>query len=108
MSYSNPPSRIDLSRPKSGGMTNGQYSLMMKIIDDTYRGFIKRYTQRYRFQIFAYYLITNHIHLLLRITEGGNISQIMQVITMSHTQILPSYLWDKWNMYGREDLKALL
>lgn len=52
-----------------------------------YLGLIKRYKEKYEFQVFAYCLMTNHVHLLIRLGEKGNISRIMQSITVAHTRV---------------------
>jgi putative transposase len=41
--------------------------------------------ERYPFRLFAYCLMTNHVHLVLRPSPGASISRIMQSITVAHT-----------------------
>ena len=40
----------------------------------------------FRLNIWAYCLMTNHIHLLVKTSEFGSISKIMQSITVAHTR----------------------
>jgi len=47
---------------------------------------IQRYKKKYGFQLFAYCLMTNHIHLLIKVSKKGSISQIMQSITVAQTR----------------------
>ncbi len=51
-----------------------------------YLNTIQRYKKKYRFQLFAYCLMTNHVHLLIKTSESGSISRIMQSITVAHTR----------------------
>ena len=41
--------------------------------------------ERYPFRLFAYCLMTNHVHLAIRPDPGQSISRIMQSITVAHT-----------------------
>ncbi|MCK5581390.1 MAG: transposase [Candidatus Omnitrophica bacterium] len=49
-----------------------------------YLNTIQRYKKKYEFKLYAYCLMTNHVHLLLETTSQGNISRIMQSITIAH------------------------
>ncbi len=40
---------------------------------------------RYPFRLFAYCLMTNHVHLVLRPGPGQSISRVMQSLTVAHT-----------------------
>ena len=51
-----------------------------------YLEILKRYKEKFNFKIFAYCLMTNHIHLLLKTSLEGTISQIMKAITIAHTR----------------------
>jgi putative transposase len=51
-----------------------------------YLEILKRYKERFNFKIFAYCLMTNHIHLLIKTSSGGTISQIMKAMTIAHTR----------------------
>src|SRR3989304_423630 len=46
---------------------------------------IEHYRQRYGFRLYAYVLMSNHVHLLLE-TKGVALSRIMQGIQASYTQ----------------------
>ena len=41
-----------------------------------YLNTIQRYKKKYEFKLFAYCLMTNHIHMLIKTSEGGTISRI--------------------------------
>jgi putative transposase len=51
-----------------------------------YLEILKRYKEKFNFKIFAYCLMTNHIHLLIKTSSGGTISQIMKAMTIAHTR----------------------
>lgn len=51
-----------------------------------YLNCIQRYKKKYMFKLFAFCLMTNHVHLLIKVTEHGSISKIMQSITVAHTR----------------------
>jgi len=51
-----------------------------------YLNLLYRYKKKYQFKLFCYCLMANHIHLLIKVGEKGNISQIMQAITNAHTR----------------------
>jgi len=52
---------------------------------ELYLGLLYRYKQKFGFKLFSYCLMTNHIHLLIRVNEKATISQIMQRLTNAHT-----------------------
>lgn len=51
-----------------------------------YLNTIQRYKKKYQFKLFAYCLMTNHVHMLIKTSGGGSISKIMQSITVAHTR----------------------
>ena len=53
---------------------------------ERYLGVLYRFKKAYEFKLFAYCLMTNHVHLLIKVSEKGNISKIMQSITLAHTK----------------------
>ena len=72
---------------------NGEYVLTEE--KPEYARLIEKYKERYRFRIYAYCIMDNHVHLLL---ETGDIplSKIMQGIQQSFTQ----YFNKKYNRTG--------
>jgi len=42
------------------------------------------YKKKYVFKLFAFCLMTNHVHLLLRVGDRGTISKIMQSLTVAY------------------------
>ncbi len=51
-----------------------------------YLNTVQRYKKKYHFKLFAFCLMTNHVHLLIKISKYGSISRIMQSITIAHTR----------------------
>jgi len=51
-----------------------------------YLDILRRYKIKFGFKIFAYCLMSNHIHLLIKTSEKGTISAIMKAITIAHTR----------------------
>lgn len=51
-----------------------------------YLNTIERYKKKYEFKLFAYCLMTNHVHLLIKVSDKANISRVMQSLTIAHTR----------------------
>jgi putative transposase len=51
-----------------------------------YLAILKRYKEKFAFKIFAYCLMTNHIHLLIKTSNQGTVSDIVKAVTISHTR----------------------
>ncbi|MBU0469592.1 MAG: transposase [Candidatus Omnitrophica bacterium] len=51
-----------------------------------YLNTIQRFKKKYGFKLFAYCLMSNHVHMLIKPSEKGSISKIMQSITVAHTR----------------------
>ncbi len=67
-----------------------------------YLNCIERYKKKYDFKLFAYCLVTNHVHMLIRVTSGGTISKIMQSITVAHIRHYNyKYQWSGHVWQGR-------
>ncbi len=48
---------------------------------------LKKYKEKYLFKLYHYVLMTNHVHLVMEVTEaGGELSQIMKGINLSYAQ----------------------
>ncbi len=62
-----------------------------------YINLIKRYKRKYGFLLYAYCLMPNHVHLVIKPSQSKLISKIMQGITLSYT------LWFnyKYKIVGR-------
>jgi len=46
-----------------------------------------RYKEKYKFKLYHYVLMRNHVHLVLETTEkGGNLAEIMKGINLSYAQ----------------------
>lgn len=52
----------------------------------TYIELLKKYKSQYKFKLFAFCLINNHIHLLLELRGGTTISQIMHSLNSTYTK----------------------
>jgi putative transposase len=48
---------------------------------------LQRYKEKYKFKLYHYVLMTNHVHLVVETTRGGgNLSDIMKGINLSYAQ----------------------
>jgi len=48
---------------------------------------LQRYKEKYKFKLYHYVLMTNHVHLVVETTEkGGKLSEIMKGINLSYAQ----------------------
>ncbi|MDO6355808.1 transposase [Caloramator sp. CAR-1] len=72
------------------------YHIMCKSISDTdlfrcdadkkvFMGYIKKYQEKYEFKVYAYCLMTNHVHLIID-SNGFDISKIMHSINQCYAQ----------------------
>jgi putative transposase len=58
---------------------------------------LKKYKERYKFKLYHYVLMRNHIHLILETSrEGGELSEIMKGINLSYVQ----YYKNKYSHIG--------
>lgn len=83
------PERIHLPGLIYHILNRGNNRQVVFVADEDYQHYlkiVKRYKEQYDFQVFAYCLMSNHIHLIIKTSAKGNISQIMQAITISHTR----------------------
>ncbi|MEW6007779.1 MAG: transposase [bacterium] len=72
---------------------------IFKDVDDykKYLGILQRYKEKYKFKLYHYVLMTNHIHLVIEPKEeGGNLAEIMKGINLSYAQ----YYKDKYDHIG--------
>jgi len=54
---------------------------------ERYREILKRYKEKYKFKLYHYALMRNHVHLVLETTEkGGKLPEIMKGINLSYVQ----------------------
>jgi len=51
-----------------------------------YLEILKRYKNKFHFKIFAYCIMSTHIHLVLKTSSDGTISDIMKAVTIAHTR----------------------
>lgn len=52
-----------------------------------YLEILRRYKERYKFKLYHYVLMKNHIHLVLETTErGGSLAEVMKGINLSYAQ----------------------
>ncbi len=64
---------------------NGQQQIFwMKKDFDKYLEFLKHYKEKFRFKLYAYALMLNHVHLLIETTQYGNISTIMKPLSQRY------------------------
>ena len=53
---------------------------------ERYLGVVYRFKKEYEFELYAYCLMPNHVHLLIKVGQEATISKIMQSITLAHTK----------------------
>ena len=51
-----------------------------------YLGLLRRYKEQFRFTLYAYALMPNHVHLILEPSTGSTISRIMQSLSIAYTR----------------------
>ncbi|MBM4140513.1 MAG: transposase [Nitrospira sp.] len=52
-----------------------------------YKDILRKYKENYKFKLYHYVLMRNHVHLVLETTErGGKLSEIMKGINLSYAQ----------------------
>lgn len=52
-----------------------------------YLGILQKYKEKYKFKLYHYVLMKNHIHLVLETTErGGSLAEVMKGINLSYAQ----------------------
>ena len=51
-----------------------------------YLNTVQRYKKKYKFKLYAFCLMANHVYLLIQVGDQGSISRIMQSITVAHTR----------------------
>lgn len=64
---------------------NGEYVLAKDINKKNYIDIIKRYKERYEFNLYAYCIMDNHVHLLIEVNDTP-LQKIMQGIQQVYTQ----------------------
>jgi len=67
---------------------NNQQDVFKHEIDyKKYAEILQRYKERYKFRVYHYVLMRNHIHLVIEPTEkGGTLAEIMKGINLSYAQ----------------------
>jgi putative transposase len=60
---------------------------LFKNISDikTFKEFIRKYKNRYLFDIFHYCIMSNHFHILVKIYKGGDLPKVIHGITQSYS-----------------------
>lgn len=54
---------------------------------ERYREILKRYKEKYKFKLYHYVVMRNHVHIVLETTErGGKLSELMKGINLSYAQ----------------------
>jgi len=54
---------------------------------ERYKDILKRYKEKYKFRLYHYALMRNHVHLVLETTDkGGKLSEVMKGINLSYAQ----------------------
>jgi putative transposase len=50
----------------------------------TYIDLLKHYKTKYQFKLYAYCLMPNHVHLILKVKKGSNLGKIMQGVNLTY------------------------
>ena len=50
-----------------------------------YLKLLEKYKRRYAFKLYAFCLMPNHVHLLIKVEEGSMLQKIMQGLSLSYT-----------------------
>ena len=61
--------------------------------DDDYHRFLElllKYKEKFTFKLYHFALMTNHVHLVLEPTSGGNLAEIMKGVNLAYAQY---YKW---------------
>jgi len=71
-------------------LTRGNNRQVIFTNEDDYKRYIdilKHYKEKYRFMLYHYALMSNHVHLVLETTaSGGSLAEIMKGINLSYAQ----------------------
>ncbi|MBF0570444.1 MAG: transposase [Candidatus Omnitrophica bacterium] len=66
---------------------NNRQAIFLESADQRhYLRCLYHYKKKYKFQLYAFCLMTNHVHLLLRVSEWGTVSKIMQSLTVAYNR----------------------
>ncbi len=66
-----------------------------------YAGWLKEYSKNYQVEIYAWVMMTNHVHLLCTPQQEGGISLMMQSLGRRYVQCFNTQVWPKWDLMGR-------
>ncbi|MFH1577971.1 MAG: transposase [Candidatus Omnitrophota bacterium] len=65
---------------------NQKQSIFLEKIDfEKYLELLKHYKRKYKFKLYAYCLMPNHIHLIIELRKTKDLAKIMQGITQTYT-----------------------
>ena len=65
---------------------NQKQNIFLDNIDcEKYMDILRHYKRKYRFKLYAYCLMPNHIHLIIEIKDINDLAKIMQCITQTYT-----------------------
>lgn len=64
---------------------NQKQEIFLKEVDyEKYLAILRHYKRKYRFKLYAYCLMPNHIHLILEVKDKGDLAKAMQGITLTY------------------------
>ena len=65
---------------------NQKQTIFLDNIDcEKYLDILRHYKRKYRFKLYGYCLMPNHIHLIIEIKDINDLAKIMQCITQTYT-----------------------
>ena len=50
-----------------------------------YLTFLSKYKKRYKFKLYCFCLMPNHVHLIIEVEDPNNLSKIMKTLNLSYT-----------------------
>jgi len=65
---------------------NRQMVLAAREDKQAFLGTLNKYKKRFKFKLYGFVLMDNHVHMILETTSQNNISKVMQAITLSYSQ----------------------
>lgn len=66
---------------------NQKQPVFLEVTDyEKYLSRLIKYKSEFRFKLYAFCLMPNHVHLVIEVAKPGNLNKIMRGLTLSYTQ----------------------
>ena len=87
---------------------NQKQNIFLEDLDyEKYLEILRHYKRKYRFKLYAYCLMPNHIHLILEVKDNNDLAKAMHGITLTYAIWFNKNI-NRWGEYGKIDLKVWL